>query len=153
VSVYHYTRRGLAETVAVSLINPTGSWYWTVRRMSSEAARILVEYLSVLTLTVLLHEVLHLVAARSLGYKARLRVTRRGFAVVVEGYTCYKHVFDIADLRLRRHYLLISLSPYAVVPVYAMLAFCLESTCIGAAVALKAAIVYHVLNIALELVQ
>lgn len=119
----------------------------------SEVAKVVVDYLSILALTVILHEMLHLAVARVLGYRARLKITRLGLAVVIEEYARYKRVFDIVDSRLRRHYYLISLAPYVVVPIYAVLALCLEGESVGVVVALKTTIVYHMLNVAVELVQ
>ena len=121
--------------------------------IETRLAEAIIGYILVLLATVFLHEILHLTVARTLGYKASLKVTRKGFAIIIDDYINYKRLADINDAKLKRHYLIISLAPYLIIPLYAMLVFCVEGGNVGISVALKTTIIYHLLNVVVEFYQ
>ncbi|MEM1619152.1 MAG: hypothetical protein QXU97_04070 [Fervidicoccaceae archaeon] len=108
------------------------------------------EFSLVVAASVLLHELLHYAAALVLGYEAKLSASLVGLAVVLSEFSAHGSVIELRG-KARLDYLMIALAPYALAPLYAALASSSTSPALRAAGA--ACLLYHALNLPLELSQ
>lgn len=79
-------------------------------------------YTLVLFTGIVLHELLHYVAAFTLRKRPQLALTLRGPTVKMPDYEAYEEYGDLTDRRLKLDYAIISLAPYTLLPLYLHLA-------------------------------